>query len=155
MALRSHLLFSSSSHMAALLTSGFDLRGRISEVYDQEAFRHMLAIERKRARFAKTTILFLSVRITDEAGSGVKISRTIARILFAGLGHCFREVDFVGWLRQGRVAGAVLAQGPVAPGDDVLPRIVERVSHLLSRRVPLAAAQRLDVRVIRLGRGGA
>ena len=139
--------------MAALVKSGFDPRGRMSEVYDQGAFQHMLAIERKRARFAKTSVLLLLVRITDEGGSGVEIPRTIARLLLSGLGHCFREVDFVGWLRQGRVAGAVLAQGPVGPGNDALPRIVERVSHLLGRRLPLTAAQRLDVRVIRLGRG--
>jgi hypothetical protein len=71
----------------------------------------------------------------------------------SGLGRCFREVDFVGWLRHGRVAGAVLAQGPVGPGTDALPRIVARVSDLLGKRLPLTTAQRLDVRVIRIGRG--
>ena len=77
----------------------------------------------------------------------------MARLLFSELGYCFREVDFVGWFRQGRVAGALLAQGPVAPGDDALPRIVQRVSHLLNRRLPLAAEQRLLVRVIRVRTG--
>jgi hypothetical protein len=152
MALRSPL-FSSNGLMATLVRSGFDLRGPTSEIYDQEAFQYMLTIERKRARFAKTSLLLLLIRIADESGSTVHIRRAIARVLFTGLGHCFREVDFVGWLRQERVAGAVLAQGSVAPGDDALPRIVDRVSRLLSRRLPLATAQRLDVRVIRLGRG--
>jgi hypothetical protein len=120
-------------------------------VYGEETFRQVLSIERKRARFANSTLLL--VRIRDESGSAMEIPRPVAGLLFSGLRHCFREVDFVGWYQEGVVAGAVLALGPTAPGKQTLPRIVERVTQMLRRRLPLTASQRVNVRVIRLGRG--
>ena len=62
-----------------------------------------------------------------------------------------REVDFVGWYRDGRVAGAVLAQGFEEPGADASCRIVERVTRVLSERVPRSVVGRLRVRVVKLG----
>ena len=152
MALSSQL-FSSPSHMAEVVRSGFALRARMQQVYSEESFQQVLSIERKRARFANSAFLLLLVRIREESGSAMGIPRPVAALLFSGLRHCFREVDFVGWYREGRVAGAVLALGPTAPGKQALPRIIERVTQVLSRRLPLAASQRIDVRLIRLGRG--
>jgi hypothetical protein len=66
------------------------------------------------------------------------------------LGLCVREVDFVGWYRQGRVAAAVLTQGVDLPDEDAPSRIVERVTRILSERLPHGVAERLRVRVVRL-----
>ena len=126
----------------------------MSQVYGEEAFHHMLSIERKRAQRTNGSFLLLLVRLKGNSGSGIEIPPAVAATLFSGFGLCFREVDFFGWHREGRVAGAVLAQGPVQPDADALPRIVDRVTQVLGPRLPLSG-QRLDVRVVRLGRGAA
>jgi hypothetical protein len=64
---------------------------------------------------------------------------------------CVREVDFIGWYRSARVAGAVLAQGFDEPGVDAPRHIVERITRLLSERLPKSVAARLRIRVVRLG----
>jgi len=155
MALSSQL-FSSPSYIAEVVRnvrSGFALKAPMRQVYSEESFQQLLSIERKRARFANSAFLLLLVRIREESGAGIGIPRPIATLLFSGLRHCFREVDFVGWYREGSIAGAVLALGPTAPGKQTLPRIVERVTQVLSRTLPLTASQRIDVRLIPLGRG--
>ena len=153
MALGSHLFLSRTEKVSVAGGSGLVLSGRMSHVYSQEEFRRVLSIERKRAQRSCSSFLLFLVRLKRTSGSTIDIPPGIAAMLFSGLSLCLREVDFVGWHREGRVAGAVLAQGPVPPDVDVSPRIVERVTQILSRRLPAPDSTRLDVRVIRLGRG--
>jgi hypothetical protein len=145
--------FYSRSKTLALRSALLSLSGRKGQVYGEDAFRHVLAIERKRAQRSNRSFLLLQVRIKGNSGSGVEIPPNIAAPIFDGLGLCVREVDFVGWHRQGRVVGAVLAQGNVVPAADASPRIAERVVAILSKRLPSLEARSLDVRVIPLGRG--
>jgi hypothetical protein len=81
----------------------------------------------------------------------VRFAPGVAANLLQGLGLCVREVDFIGWYRGWRVAGAVLAQGVDEPGVDASRRIVERVTRVLSERLPGSVAGRLRVRVVTLG----
>jgi hypothetical protein len=69
------------------------------------------------------------------------------------LGLCVREIDFVGWHREGRLAGAVLAQGHIRPDAHAVTRIAERVTAVLRGRLPVTGDRTLDVRVIPLVRG--
>ena len=149
MALGSDLLSPGGYRAAAAKT--FTRKRPMSEVYSEEAFHHVLSIERTRAQLTNRSFILLLIRVKNGLGSSVEISPAVAAALFSGLASCLREVDFFGWYREGRIAGAVLAQGPVRPGAEVVPRIVERVTQVLSRRPP-AAGQRLDVRVVRLDR---
>jgi hypothetical protein len=121
-------------------------------VYGQTDFHRMLSIERKRAQCSDGSFLLLLVRPQLVSGQGIDISSGVAETLFSGLSLCLREVDFVGWYREGRMVGAVLAQGPVLR-DDVSPRIVKRVTQALVPGLPAPESMRLYVRVIRLGRG--
>ena len=147
--LGSHLF--SSTGYAALMRDGFGwTRG---QVYSEEAFQRVLFIERKRAQRATSSFLLLLVRLRGDSGC-IEIPPAIATPLFEGLRLCFREVDFVGWHREGRIAGAVLAQGRTAPDADASTRVVARVTDALATRLPSAVRQRLDVRVVRLGGGG-
>ena len=70
--------------------------------------------------------------------------------MFSGLALCVREVDFIGWYRTERIAGAVLTQGAGAPEPDAAQRISERVSEVLGRRLSASIARRLQVRVLQL-----
>lgn len=141
---------------ALALMGRLSLWGRKGQIYGEEAFRHLLAIERKRARRSNRSLFLLLVRFKGNSGSGLEIPPALAARLFSGLGLCVREIDFVGWHREGRIAGAVLAQGPQGPTDPnprAVARIFERVTAVLRRRLPMTGERILDVRVVRLGRG--
>ena len=78
------------------------------------------------------------------------MSCTTAAALFAGLRVSVREVDFVGWYREGHVAAAALAQG--VKGSSEVPRLMaERVLAALRKRLAADQSKNLRVRVVRLG----
>jgi hypothetical protein len=138
---------------ALALMGRLSMWGRKGQIYSEEAFRHMLAIERKRARRSNCSLFLLLVRFKGNSGSGLEIPPALAALLFSGLGLCVREIDFVGWHREGRIAGAVLAQGHTEPNPRAVTRIFERVTAVLRGRLPLSGDRILDVRVVPLGRG--
>jgi hypothetical protein len=143
----------SASKRSAPLTSafGFALSGPTGEIYDEDAFRHFLDVERTRAKRSDRSMVLLLVSLRPTHASGAQIPLAISSRLFEGLSHCVREVDFIGWYREQRVAGAVLAQGCEKPGVEATRRITERVTTILRRRLPPAVAERLRIRVIQLG----
>lgn len=138
---------------AMALMSRLSLWGQRGQIYSEEAFRHMLAIERKRAIRSSRSLLLLLVRFKGASGSRVEIPPAVSAALFSGLALCVREIDFVGWHREGRIAGAVLAQGHLMLNSHAVPRIIERVTAVLRSRLSTSEAEKLDVRVIPLGRG--
>jgi len=135
---------------SSVASLGYALDGRLGDFYNEEAFRHLLEIERTRAERSDCSFLLLLVRLGRCPEQGDTISRAVCPALFSGLSLCVREVDFVGWYREGRVAGAVLAQGLDIPGSDAPARIVERVAHVLGQRLPERIATRLRVRVVKI-----
>ena len=85
--------------------------GWAGKAYNEHAFRHFLTIERTRADQSACSFLLVLVSLKRHPGSNIRIAPSVSAALFSGLGLCVREVDFVGWFREDRVAGAVLAQG--------------------------------------------
>lgn len=138
---------------AMALMSRLSLWSQKGQIYSEEAFRHMLAIERKRATRSNRSLLLLLVRFKGAPGSRVEIPPAVSAAVFSGLALCVREIDVVGWHREGRIAGAVLAQGHSALNSHAVPRIVERVTSALRRRLSANETKNLDVRVVSLGRG--
>jgi hypothetical protein len=122
--------------------------------YNEAAFSHFLAIERRRAERSRRSILLVLVSAQSQTGRPATLSQAAATELFARLGASVREVDFVGWYSEGRVAAAVLTQqAPASP--ETRDRVAHRVTAAVS--VPVIAAHgRLRVRVVALrGAGGA
>lgn len=117
-------------------------------VYNEEAFRHFLFLERARAQASGRSFLFVMVSLARHGSRAAHVPGPVAAPLFAGLAMCVREIDFIGWYREGRIAGAVLAQGSDTPTADV-PRVVgERVTATLRQHLPPRLADRLRVRVL-------
>ena len=131
-------------------SSALALDGRPGDVYCEEAFQHFLSVERTRARRSDGSYLLVLVSLRKCPKNGVEFPRAVFSSLLSGLGLCVREVDFIGWYRQGRIAGAVLAQGLDVPDADAPRRIVDRVTKTLSDRLPRSVVDRLRVRVMRL-----
>jgi hypothetical protein len=122
--------------------------GAAGQAYNQAAFHHFLTIERRRAvRFTRSLLLVL-VSVRESPGRSATLNPTMSAALFAGLGASVREVDFVGWYREGQVAAAVLMQ-PVMPAPDFCRRLAARVMHAVGGHVP--GNPLLRVRVVSLG----
>jgi hypothetical protein len=131
---------------------GLALEDRAGQAYNEQAFRHFLTIERKRAARASRSFLLLLVSLRKEPGASVTITSKAAARLFSGLALSVREVDFIGWYRQERVAGAVLTQGLGMPDAAAVRAIGERVTQVLNQRLSRREARRLRVRVLQLSR---
>lgn len=116
--------------------------------YSEEAFRYFLGLERKRAERSGRSLLLLLVNLTIDEAGGQAIPPMISAKLFSGLSLCVRDVDFIGWYRSGRVAGAVLTQGADSPALEASEQIGQRVTELLGKRLPAPVAARLQVRVL-------
>jgi hypothetical protein len=128
----------------------FSLNGREGDVYDEEAFQHFLSVERIRAQRSDRPLLLLLVGLRG-SGANDRVPQSVLPGLFSGLGLCVREIDFVGWYREGRLAGAVLAQGVDLPDREAAHRIVARVTSTLGERLRPSVAKRLRVRIVRIG----
>ena len=125
--------------------------GYVCHAYNEDAFRYFLAVERARARRSQRCLFLVLLGIQPSPGRPAHLPDALATALFRGLGASVREVDFVGWYKEGRVPAAVLAQGIRASDDSMAPAIADRVSAEVKKRLPVPQAGSVRVRVIRIG----
>jgi hypothetical protein len=125
--------------------------GDLGFAYNEAAFRHFLGIERRRAARSSRAVLVILVRARIYRGGRPSLDARAASHVFKALGACIREVDFVGWHREGKVAGAVVAMNGSA-GVDVVARLASRVVRMLDTEMGAQGA-RLRVQVVRLAPG--
>ena len=125
--------------------------GYVCEAYNEAAFRHFLAVERARAKRSQRFLFLVVAAIRQSPGRNAKLSDSAAAALFRGLGAAVREVDFVGWYREGHAAGAVLAQGTQAIDHAAVLVIAQRVTAALNKHLLAADRESLRVRIVRLG----
>jgi hypothetical protein len=128
--------------------SGFRV-GSSGQAYNEAAFRYFLDADRRRVDRSERSIVLVLVSVRREPGRSAHLNAAAASALFAGLAASVREVDFVGWYREGRLAGAVLPQPPGAPRElrDV---IAKRILTSLGKFMPAEDARHLHVRVVHL-----
>ena len=117
--------------------------------YNEAAFRHFLAIERRRAEASMQSVLLVLVMVRRDSAANTDLPDDTAAAIFRGLGESVREVDFVGWFHEGRVAGAVLAQG-MATTEKARQLMADRVVRTLRKRLPVSLSKKLRVRVVHL-----
>jgi hypothetical protein len=121
--------------------------GAAGQAYNQTAFRHFLAIERRRAERAGRPLLLVLVALRGNRGDN-RLAGATAAAVFRGLGETVREVDFVGWFREGMVAGAVLTQGATA-AEPTRAMVADRITRVLRNHLPASAGRSVRVRVVR------
>ena len=85
---------------------GVALEGRPGGAYNEEAFRHFLALEGKRSELSGRPFLLLLVDLKEQPVDLKEQPEVGADKLLLALCLCVRETDFVGWYRERRVAGA-------------------------------------------------
>ncbi len=129
---------------------GVALQGQPGQAYNEEAFRYLLDTERRRAERSSRAILLLLVSVKKQPLTRDHIPGAVAPNIFCGLWASVREVDFIGWFREDRIAGVILTQGAQPLLPDVPSRIGQRTAHVLLQHVPSTVADRLHVRVLQL-----
>lgn len=137
---------------AAESSGSIAAEGRRVGAYDAAAFRYLLDVERTRAARSGRSLVVLLVRLGTSTPGRISLAPATAAILFDGLSASIREVDFVGWFRERRIAGAVLTQKSAAPSWDACREIEARAHDAIAAQLPADLARRLQVRVLRLGR---
>ena len=120
-----------------------------ARAYNEAAFRHFLAIERSRAEYSNGSVLLVLVSLRSDGGRS-HLPEATATAILSGLTEAVREVDFVGWFREGRVAGAVLAEGSAAATSRAHQLMAERVRQILGNRLSSRQSNRLRVRIVQL-----
>ena len=121
-------------------------RGATVDVHDEAVFRYFLSIERNRAEQAGRSVILVLASLRSTPGHSQRLRPRTASAVFAALGASVREVDFVGWFRDGQVAAAALVQQRPPQPSNIAARIAETMKRDLRDD---AAAVRL--RVVSLG----
>ena len=136
-----------------LSSCGLAPESRPEHVYNEEAFRYFLDIERKRSELSTRPFLLLLIDLKHQSVSHGQIDSAASRKLFSALSRCVRETDFIGWYRKGQVAGAVLTQHADTPSTDVSDTVRQRIARALDEALPSHLGDRLQVRVYQLPKG--
>jgi len=116
-------------------------------VYNEEAFRYFLQIERKRSGRSNRRFLLLLVELVKRPGTSAHFDTGAAAKLFAALSPCLRDTDVLGWYRQERVAGVVLTQLGETAGTAVSRLVEQRVREALVGSLPANLTERIQVRI--------
>jgi hypothetical protein len=127
---------------------GFALTGH-GEAYNEQAFHHFLAIERKRSAASTRPFLLLLVEFEKHLGLPAAMDPDIESRLFAAITGSLRDTDVIGWYREHRIAGAVLTDVGEAP-QAIMPVITSRVRTSLQRGLPVQVASLVQVRLYQL-----
>src|SRR5712691_1183366 len=127
--------------------SGVALEGRLGHAYNEEAFRYLLTIERKRSERSGCPFLLLLIDLKEQDGTSARLDSMVASNLFSNLWLCLRDTDCVGWYHEERVAGAVLTELRNGRAMEVSGLIGKRVGERLYERLPSDVARRLRVRI--------
>jgi hypothetical protein len=117
------------------------------DVYNEEAFRYFLEVERKRSELSNRPLVLLLLDLRDQSPAVPEIDMSVAQKLFSALSTCVRDTDFVGWYQARSVAGAVLTQHSDSAGADLQDVVRRRVDQALSERLPSELATLVRVHV--------
>ncbi len=134
-------------HNSSLFTDGAG-----AGAYSEEAFRYLLAIERKRAARSGRPFFLLLVDFRRGARGPASMEVAVSSQVFAALSAALRDTDVSGWYREGRTAGAILAQLSDGSGDNVSEIVGQRVRTELSSRLPRSVIDRLQMRMFQIPR---
>ena len=138
-----------SSTLLEPCSCGLALAGH-GDAYNEEAFHHFLAIERKRSEASTRPFLLLLVAMDRQAGGTDHMTDAAADRIFTALSMSLRDTDVLGWYREHRIAGAVLTDLGETPQAIEPTHISDRVTRTLSTHLSADLAKRINVRVYQL-----
>jgi hypothetical protein len=124
---------------------GLTMVSRLGQAFNEEAFRYLLGVQRKRSERSEQPFLLLLIDLESDPGLGSRIDPALARKLFSGMCRALRETDLVGWYSDERIAGAVLTKRSGEMWVDDGRIVAQRVTDALAKDLPSPAARRVRV----------
>lgn len=136
---------------------GFNKKTRIAEalfesvaaaerdVLKEEAFRRMIAVERKRTERSREPFLLMLLEDSSQQGQGGN-RRTLDGITAAMLA-CTRETDVVGWYKDLSTVGVIFTGLVINDKSAVLSTILSRVSMALREEMSIEQFNQISISV--------
>jgi len=129
--------------------------------YNQETFRYLLESESKRSERSGHFCRILLVYWTDVQGRDVQMNSYAAKTVMAVLSRSLRDTDYIGWYREGRIAGAVLTvlvqESITQVSTHLQPRLVKIIRAKLGAKVTsllqIRVCQHHELEGIEYGKG--
>jgi lipopolysaccharide/colanic/teichoic acid biosynthesis glycosyltransferase len=98
-------------------------------VLDEESFRHMIAVERKRSERSGQPLLLVLLQAKDGLPASAKGS--VLEQILAALSLATRETDVAGWYQAGSVIGVMFPEISQDDRGSILGAVMSRVSQTL------------------------
>ena len=118
-----------------------------SRVYSEEAFRYLLESESKRSERSGHLYQILIVYCVDAQGRVRPMEAYVAKTVMAALSHSLRETDYIGWYREGLVAGGVLTVVSRDAATDLYNRLQLELAEFLRIELGVGEAACLRIRM--------
>ena len=118
-----------------------------SGAYNQEAFRYLLESESKRSERSGYFCRIILVYWTDAQGRDMQMNSYAAKTVMAALSRSLRDTDYIGWYREGRIAGAVLTVLVQESMEQVSTHLQRRLVEIIRTKLGVKETSLLQIRV--------
>ena len=134
---------------ASRLSEGRKSTERFSQIgaYNQEAFRYLLESESIRSKRSGYLCQILLVFWIDAQGRIVQMDSYAAKTVMAALSRSLRDTDYIGWYREGRIAGAVLTVLVQESMAKVVTHLQPRLLDIIRAKLGIKETSLLQIRV--------
>jgi hypothetical protein len=116
-------------------------------MYNEEAFRFLLASESRRSVRSGHFFKILLVYSIDKRGLVVHMDRGVVDTVVEALFRTVRETDYIGWYLDGRIVGGVLTVLGQDSEVEVSTRIQQRLREIFRAEVSAEKNGRLQIRI--------
>lgn len=116
-------------------------------MYNEEAFRYLLASESKRSVLSRYSFNILLIYSIDKQGLIVHMDRDVVDTVVEALFRTVRETDYIGWYLEGRIVGGVLTVLGQDSEVEVSARIQQRLMEIFRAEVSVEKNARLQIRI--------
>ncbi len=116
-------------------------------MYNEEAFRYLLASESKRSVRSGYSFSILLVYSIDKQGLIVYMDRDVVDTVVEAVFRTVRETDYIGWYLEGRIVGGVLTVLGQDSEVEALARIQQRLMEIFRTEVSAEKNSRLQIRI--------
>lgn len=116
-------------------------------MYNEEAFRFLLASESKRSVRSGYSFNILLIYSIDKQGLIVHMDRDVVDTVVEALFRTVRETDYIGWYLDGRIVGGVLTVLGQDSEVEVSTRIQQRLMDIFRAEVSAEKNGRLQIRI--------
>ena len=116
-------------------------------MYNEEAFRYLLASESKRSVRSGYSFNIFLVYSIDKRGLVVHMDRDVVDTVVEALFRTVRDTDYIGWYLDGRIVGGVLTVLGQDSEVEASTRIQQRLMEIFRAEVSVEKNGRLRIRI--------